>query len=89
MREVSLRRFLAGPTSPERVALLSIWFREHNNPRYAELLPRLERLDACLLRLPRARVPRGVAYRSWVAARPSGRRAAAIDIAADSTPGGG
>ena len=76
MREVPLRRLLAGAASPGRVALLSIWFREHNNPRYAELLPRLERLDACLLRLPRARVPRGLAYRSWVAARPLALRTA-------------
>ena len=57
MKEVSLRELTAGTPAPDRVALLSIWFHGHNNPRYAELLPRLERLDACLLRLPTARIP--------------------------------
>jgi len=52
------------------VALLSIWFRGHNNPRYAELLPRLDRLDACLLRLPESRVPRGLGFRAFTATKP-------------------
>jgi glycosyltransferase involved in cell wall biosynthesis len=69
MREVSLRSLAAGDPSPERIALLSIWFHGHNNPRYAELLPRLERLDACLLRLPTARIPRGLGFRGFIAAR--------------------
>ena len=30
----------------------SIWFKGHNNPRYAELLPRLERLDRYLAHAP-------------------------------------
>jgi glycosyltransferase involved in cell wall biosynthesis len=65
MREVSLRRLLTGPAAEsDRVALLSIWFKDHNNPRYAELLPRLERLDAALLRLSARRVPRGVQFRA-------------------------
>ena len=51
------------------IALLSIWFHGHNNPRYAELLPRLERLDACLLRLPDARIPRGVGFRAFAGRR--------------------
>ena len=60
MREISLRRLLRGPVAePDRIALLSIWFKDHNNPRYAELLPRLERLDAMLLRLSHRQVPRG------------------------------
>jgi glycosyltransferase involved in cell wall biosynthesis len=50
--------------------LLSIWFRGHNNPRYAELLPRLDRLDACLLRLPDGRIPRGVGFRAFTATKP-------------------
>jgi glycosyltransferase involved in cell wall biosynthesis len=50
--------------------LLSIWFRGHNNPRYAELLPRLDRLDACLLRLPDARIPRGLGFRAFTATKP-------------------
>jgi glycosyltransferase involved in cell wall biosynthesis len=71
LREVSLRSLVAGPRpAADRVALLSIWFRGHNNPRYAELLPRLERLDACLLRLPESRLPRGVGFRAFTAAKP-------------------
>jgi glycosyltransferase involved in cell wall biosynthesis len=54
---------------------MSIWFHGHNNPRYAELLPRLERLDACLLRLPDARIARGVGFRAFVAAKPLLHRA--------------
>jgi glycosyltransferase involved in cell wall biosynthesis len=71
LREISLRSLATGPQpAPDRVALLSIWFRGHNNPRYAELLPRLERLDACLLRLPTARVPRGIGFRAFTATKP-------------------
>jgi glycosyltransferase involved in cell wall biosynthesis len=65
MREISLHRLLRGPVAePDRIALLSIWFKDHNNPRYAELLPRLERLDAMLLRLSHRQVPRGVQFRA-------------------------
>jgi glycosyltransferase involved in cell wall biosynthesis len=70
MKEVRLRELAAGLPTPDRVALLSIWFHGHNNPRYAELLPRLARLDACLLRLPDARVPRGVGFRAFVMSKP-------------------
>jgi glycosyltransferase involved in cell wall biosynthesis len=70
VKEVGLRELTSGRPSPERVALLSIWFRHHNNPRYAELLPRLERLDACLLRLPDARIRRGLGFRGFVATKP-------------------
>ena len=70
MREVRLRDLALGSPAPDRVALLSIWFHGHNNPRYAELLPRLDRLDACLLRLPEARVRRGLGFRAFVAAKP-------------------
>jgi glycosyltransferase involved in cell wall biosynthesis len=71
MKEVSLRRLTTGNPGPERVALLSIWFHGHNNPRYAELLPRLSRLDACLLRLPDARIPRGIGFRAFTATKPA------------------
>ena len=69
-REITLRQLAGGQPDPTRVALLSIWFHGHNNPRYAELLPRLERLDACLLRLPEARIPRGVGFRVFTAGKP-------------------
>jgi glycosyltransferase involved in cell wall biosynthesis len=70
MKQVSLRALRSGRPAADRVALLSIWFRDHNNPRYAELLPRLERLDACLLTLPSARIPRGVGFRAFTATKP-------------------
>jgi glycosyltransferase involved in cell wall biosynthesis len=70
VREVRLRDLVRGPAPPpDRVALLSLWFHGHNNPRYAELLPRLERLDACLLRLSDRRIPRGLEYRAFRALR--------------------
>ena len=81
MREISLRELAAGHPEPDRVALLSIWFHGHNNPRYAELLPRLERLDACLLRLPDARIPRGVGFRAFVATKPHLHRALFVGAA--------
>ncbi len=76
MREIGLRELISGRPEADRIALLSIWFHGHNNPRYAELLPRLERLDACLLRLPDARIPRGLGFRAFVATKPLLYRAA-------------
>jgi glycosyltransferase involved in cell wall biosynthesis len=76
MREVALRTLTNGTPAADRIALLSIWFRGHNNPRYAELLPRLDRLDACLLRLPEARIPRGLGFRAFTATKPLLLRAA-------------
>ena len=70
MKEVTLRRLARGQPTADRVALLSIWFRGHNNPRYAELLPRLGRLDACLLRLPENRVARGLGFRAFTLVKP-------------------
>ena len=71
MREIPLRSLLGGPPpTADRVALLSIWFHGHNNPRYAELLPRLTRLDASLLRLPEPRIPRGIGFRAFTATKP-------------------
>lgn len=76
MNEVSLRGLTRGSPSPDRIALFSIWFHGHNNPRYAELLARLDRLDACLLRLPDARIPRGIGFRAFTASKPLLLRAA-------------
>ena len=70
MREVGVRTLTRGQPSADRIALFSIWFRGHNNPRYAELLPRLERLDACLLRLPEQRIARGVGFRAFTRTKP-------------------
>jgi glycosyltransferase involved in cell wall biosynthesis len=66
VREIGLRELTTGRPEPDRVALLSIWFHGHNNPRHAELLPRLSRLDACLLRLPDRRIPRGIGFRAFI-----------------------
>ena len=70
MREVGVRTLTRGHPSADRIALLSIWFHGHNNPRYAELLPRLERLDACLLRLPEQRIARGLGFRAFTRTKP-------------------
>ena len=49
MQSLPLRRLVSGrPPEPDRIFFTSIWFKGHNNPRYAELLPRLERLDRYL-----------------------------------------
>lgn len=75
MKEVGPRQLAFGSPARDRVALFSIWFRGHNNPRHAELLPRLGRLDACLLRLPEQRVARGIGFRAFRSGRPVLHRA--------------
>jgi glycosyltransferase involved in cell wall biosynthesis len=52
------------------VLYFNTWYRGHNNARYAELLPRLERVDARLLTFPRARAARAVGERAWRSVRP-------------------
>jgi len=70
MRRLPLRRLFAGARpAPERIFNHNHWFRGHNNPRYAELLPRLERLDSYSIVLPEARLARGAAYRLLHATR--------------------
>ena len=72
MQRVPLARLLTGPRpSPERIAFTSIWFRHHNNPRYAELLPRLRRLDGYLFVLSDRRLTRGVQFRALDRGRPA------------------
>jgi glycosyltransferase involved in cell wall biosynthesis len=53
------------PAADDRVVLFSTWYRGHTNARYAELLPRLERLDAYLLAFPGRRVARAATTRTW------------------------
>jgi glycosyltransferase involved in cell wall biosynthesis len=66
MERRRLRELLAGPRpDPARIFFTSLWFKGHNNPRYAELLPRLTRLDAYLLTFSDRRVPRGLQYRAY------------------------
>ena len=71
MESLPLRRLVAGPApSRDRIFFTSIWFRDHNNPRYAELLPRLHRLDPYLFVCARPRIVRGLQYRSYRASTP-------------------
>jgi glycosyltransferase involved in cell wall biosynthesis len=66
VQRVSLRRLVSGePPEPDRIFFTSLWFRGHNNPRYAELLPRLGRLDGFLLVMADRRIPRGLEYRAY------------------------
>lgn len=66
MRALPLRRLVSGPAPPpDRIFFTSVWFRDHNNPRYAELLPRLGRLDPYLFVCSGDRVVRGLQYRSY------------------------
>lgn len=69
MRHIRVRDLLASTPRWDRILLYSLWFRDHNNPRYAELLPRLERLDACLLTVPSSTTARRLAYYSFQGVR--------------------
>ncbi len=65
MNRLPFRRLVTGPPpAPERIAFTGLWFRGHNNPRYAELLPRLDRLDLYQHTISDRRVLRGVQYRA-------------------------
>jgi glycosyltransferase involved in cell wall biosynthesis len=65
VQRLPFRRLVAGPApAPERIAYTNHWFRGHNNPRYAELLPRLERLDVYRHVVSDRRVLRGLEYRA-------------------------
>ena len=76
MQRTPLRRLALGaPPRPERVFFYSPWFKGHNNPRYSELLPRLERLDRYLLLFSDRRAIRGAEFRAWRATRALSDRA--------------
>ena len=71
MESLPVRRLASNaPLAPNRVFFTSIWFRDHNNPRYAELLPRLERVDRYLFTCSRRRAFRSLQYRGYRAATP-------------------
>jgi glycosyltransferase involved in cell wall biosynthesis len=77
MRRPPLRRLLAGGAAePDRIFHHHVWYRGHTNRRYAELVPRLERVDAYFLWVPEPRIPRGIVYRAI--ARSLGPRAALV-----------
>jgi glycosyltransferase involved in cell wall biosynthesis len=52
------------------ILYFNTWYRGHNNARYEELMPRLERVDATLLTFPRPRLVRAAAERAWRGVRP-------------------
>jgi hypothetical protein len=58
-----LRRLLVGPSpAPDRILFTELWYRGHNNPRYAQFLPRLERLDRYRLVVSDRRIARGLQF---------------------------
>jgi hypothetical protein len=66
MEHRRFRELVAGPEpTPDRVFFTSLWFKGHNNPRYAELLPRLTRLDGYLATASGERIKRGIQYRAF------------------------
>jgi glycosyltransferase involved in cell wall biosynthesis len=65
------RRLLSpGAVPPDRIFHHYVWFRGHNNSRYTELFPRLDRLDSFPIVLPEPRPLRGPAFRFVTATRP-------------------
>jgi glycosyltransferase involved in cell wall biosynthesis len=75
------RHLLAGPAAPDRIFHHNIWFRGHNNPRYAAFLPRLSRIDAHLVVCSEQRILRGLEFRALRATRGI-RNAALLNLAA-------
>src|SRR5215208_6200245 len=74
VQRLPLRTLVHGPARPDRVLFHGLWFGSHNNPRYAELLPRLERLDRVLILVSGRRPVRAVQYRALRAVRPARNR---------------
>jgi glycosyltransferase involved in cell wall biosynthesis len=69
VRSEPFASLLGGRAAPERIFYYRLWFKGHNNPRYAELLPRLERLDRFLVRISDRRIVRSLEYRAFHATR--------------------
>jgi glycosyltransferase involved in cell wall biosynthesis len=66
VKTLPLRRLAASDdAAADRIAYFSTWYRGHNNPRYTQLLPRIERLDAYLLTFPGPLLPRAAATVAW------------------------
>ncbi len=63
LREVGIRELLRKGQKKGRAFFCNILFRDHNNQRMSALLPRLGFLDAFFVRMPRGRIPRGIAFR--------------------------
>jgi glycosyltransferase involved in cell wall biosynthesis len=66
VNSLPLRRLMTREgAAPDRIAYFNTWYRDHNNPRYTELLPRIERLDPYLLTFPGPLLPRAAATIAW------------------------
>jgi glycosyltransferase involved in cell wall biosynthesis len=66
-----LRRLVVGPPpAPDRILFTELWYRGHNNPRYAQFLPRLERLDRYHFVVSDRRIARGLQFRALRATAP-------------------
>jgi glycosyltransferase involved in cell wall biosynthesis len=76
LHPLPLRHLLARPAAPDRIFHHNIWFRGHNNPRYAAFLPRLRRVDPHLVVCSDQRIVRGLEFRALRATR--GLRNAAL-----------
>ena len=75
-KRLPLRALVFGPASADRILYHGLWFKGHNNPRAAELLPRLERLDPVLIVVSDWRPLRGAEFWSLYALRPLRNRLA-------------
>jgi glycosyltransferase involved in cell wall biosynthesis len=70
VERISTYRLFAGPRlAQDRIFFHAIWLRGHNNPRYARLLPRLERLDRHLVMVSDRWPLRGIEFRALRATR--------------------
>jgi len=61
---IPLRALVARRPAEDRVFYHNIWFRGHNNARYAALLPRLPRIDPYLVTCSERRFVRGLQFRA-------------------------
>jgi glycosyltransferase involved in cell wall biosynthesis len=72
---LSLSRLLFGPRpGRDRILFTELWYRGHNNPRYAQFLPRLERLDRYHPVVSDRRILRGVQFRALRVTAPARHR---------------
>jgi glycosyltransferase involved in cell wall biosynthesis len=70
-----LRRLFVGPApTSDRILFTELWYRGHNNPRYSQFLPRLERLDRYHVIVSDRRIVRGLQFRALRATAPSRHR---------------
>jgi glycosyltransferase involved in cell wall biosynthesis len=70
VEHIKFRRLIAGPPpASDRIFFHHTWFKGHNNPRYARLLPRLERLDRFVVTVSDRRPLRGIEARALRATR--------------------